>query len=47
LLGVSPGTVAAQFASAKRKLGVRTRQELVALFSGAASSAAETGKPPL
>lgn len=32
-LGVSPATVAAQFASARRKLGVRTRRELIDLWS--------------
>jgi DNA-binding CsgD family transcriptional regulator len=35
LLGVSSSTVATQFASARRKLGVRSRQELVAMFSAA------------
>jgi DNA-binding CsgD family transcriptional regulator len=33
LLGLSPSTVATQFASARRKLGVRSRQELIALLS--------------
>ncbi len=38
LLGVSATTVAMQFASARRKLGVRSRQELIALFSSSGPS---------
>jgi DNA-binding CsgD family transcriptional regulator len=33
LLGLTPSTVASQFASARRKLGVRSQQEVIALFS--------------
>jgi len=32
VFGIARGTVAAQFASARRKLGIRSRQDLVALF---------------